>query len=75
MMQHLDEARHVCALEVVRQAHGHVEVGDGVLFVTGAVLDPHRMIDVLYSHAVDRDLARVGVALHVPDTLDIGFLF
>ena len=26
-------------------------------------------------HAVDRDLARIGVALHVLDVLDIGLLF
>jgi len=31
LVQHLDEARHVRALEVVRQRHVHVEVGDRVL--------------------------------------------
>lgn len=73
-MQDLDEARHVRAFEVVRQVHVHVEVGDGVLFATGAIFDPHRVIDVFHPHAVDRDLARVGAALQVLDAEDLSFL-
>ena len=66
-VQHLDEARHVRALEVVRQGHVHVEVRDGVLLAARAVLDAHRVVDVLDADLVDRDLARVGAALHVFD--------
>ncbi len=58
-MQDLDEPRHVRALEVVRQAHVHVERGDGVLLAGGAILDPHRMADVLDADAVDGN-ARVS---------------
>ena len=66
-LQDLDEARHVRALEVVRQVHVHVEVGDGVLLAGRAVLDPHRVADVLDADPVDGELARVGAALHVFD--------
>ena len=59
------------ALDIVWQAYVHVEVGDAVLFSIGAVPESHRVIDVLHPHAVDRDLARVGVALYVLDSLDI----
>ena len=67
LVQHLDEARHVRALEVVGQGHVHVEVRDRVLLAGGAVLDAHRMVDVLDADLVDRDAARVGAALHVVD--------
>ena len=65
MVQDLDEARHVRALEVVRQVHVHVEGGDRTLLARGAVLDPHRVADVLDADPVDGDLARVGASLHV----------
>ncbi len=61
-VQDLDEARHVRALEVVRQVHVHVEGRDGVLLAGRAVLDPDRMADVLDADAVDRNAARVGAA-------------
>ena len=66
-VQDLDEARHVRALEVVGQAHVHVEVRDGVLLAGRAVLHPHRVADVLDADAVDRQPARVGAPLHVLD--------
>ena len=66
-VQDLDEARHVRALEVVGQVHVHVEVRDRVLLAARAVLDPHRVADVLDADAVDRDPAGVGAALHVLD--------
>ena len=47
VVQDLDEARHVRALEVVRQVHVHVEVRDRVLLAGRAVLHAHGMIDVL----------------------------
>jgi hypothetical protein len=55
----------VRALEVVRQVHVHVEVGDGVLLAVAAVAHPHRVQDVLDPDLVDRDLARVLAALDV----------
>src|SRR6516165_4525784 len=64
-VQYLHEARHVRALEVVRQAHVHVETGYGVLLARRAILDPYRVADVLDAHAVDRQPPRVGVRLHV----------
>src|SRR5205823_2508545 len=63
---------HVRALEVVRQAHVHVETGDGVLLTRGSILDPHRVADVLDAHAVDGQLARVAARLHVLDLGDGG---
>ena len=40
------------ALDLVGQAYVHVEVGDSVLFATGAALDPHWVIDVLHTDAM-----------------------
>ena len=65
LVQHLDEARHVRALEVVGQGDVHVEVGDGVLLAGAAILDAHRVVDVLDPHLVDRDLPGVFPALDV----------
>src|SRR5258705_115753 len=63
---------HVRALEVVRQAHVHVEAGDSVLLARGSILDPHRVADVLDAHAVDGQFARVEARLHVLDLGDGG---
>src|SRR5215469_17108097 len=71
-VQDLHEPRHVRALEVVRQAHVHVETGDGVLFARRAVLDAHGVADVLDAHAVDGQPPRVGVRLHVLHFGDAG---
>jgi hypothetical protein len=67
LVQDLDEARHVRALEIVRQVHVHAEVRDRVLFPALAVLDPHRVENVLDPDAVDRDPPRVRSSLHVLD--------
>src|SRR5580704_19671500 len=64
-MQNLDEARHVRALEIVRQVHVHVEVGDRVLLAARPILDLYRMINVLDAHLVDGYLARVGMSLDI----------
>ena len=64
-MQDLHEARHVRALEIVRQIHVHVEIRDRVLLAARPILHLDRMIDVLDADLVDRDLARIGMALHV----------
>ncbi len=64
-VQDLHETGHVRAFEIVRQIDVHVEIGDGVLFAAGAVLHLDRVIDVLDADFVDRNLTRVGMALHV----------
>ena len=66
-MQDLHEARHVRALEVVRQIHVHVEICDRVLLAARPILDLDRVINVLDAHPVDGDLPRIGMALHVLD--------
>src|SRR3984885_830081 len=67
LVQDADEAGHVRALEVMGQVHVHVERGDRVLLAGGAVLDPHRVRDVLDAYPVDRNAPRVGAALHIFD--------
>jgi len=71
-VEDLHEARHVRALEVVGRYTYMFEVGDGVLLALAAVLDAHRVADVLDANAVDRDAARVRAALHVGDGLGVG---
>jgi hypothetical protein len=67
LMQDFHEARHVRAFEVVGQVHVHVESRNGVLLAGGAVLDAHRMGDVLDADAVDGDTAGIHPALDVLD--------
>src|SRR5258706_2198626 len=69
--QDLDEARHVRAFELVRQAHVHVEAGDGVLDAARALHDAHRMADRLDADLVDRQLARVGRGLDIGNVVQI----
>jgi len=64
---YLDEARHVGALEVVRQVDVHVEAGHGVLLAAAFAPDPHRMQNVLDANLVDGDAAAVGAGLDVFD--------
>src|SRR5215469_9791746 len=71
-VQDLDETRHVRAFEVVRQADVHVESRDGVLLAGRAILDPHRVTDVLDADTVDRQPPRIGVRLHVLHFGDAG---
>ena len=73
-VQYLHESGHVRALEVVRQIHVHVEIRDRVLFAAGAILHLDRVIDVLDADLVDRNLTRVGMALHVLHGLHIRLL-
>jgi hypothetical protein len=73
-MQDFHEAGHVRALEVVRQVHVHVEIGNRVLLAAGAILHLDRVIDVLDAHLVDRQLPRIGMALHVLHGLHFGLL-
>ena len=64
-VENFDEARHVGALEVMRQVHVHVEVGDGVLDAAALVRDPNRVADAFDADLVDGDLPGVGRALYV----------
>ena len=61
-VENLHEARHVRALEIVRQMHVHVEHGDGVLHAPAAVAHLDRMADILDADLVDRQLAGVGAS-------------
>jgi hypothetical protein len=56
-VQDLDEARHVSALEIMRQIHIHLETGDRVLLAPRSVLDPHGVENVLDPHLIDGNLA------------------
>src|ERR1022692_3618600 len=71
-MQDLDKARHVRALEVVRQVHVHVEGRDRVLLAGRAVLDLDRMANVLDADPINRNAASIRPGLHVLDGNDIG---
>jgi len=64
-VEDFDEARHVCAFEIVRQEHVHVESGDGVLDAVVLVRDPDRVTDAFDADLVDGDLPCIGRALHV----------
>jgi hypothetical protein len=66
-VQYFDEARHVCALEVVGQVHVHVEAGHCVLVVAAAREDAHRVTDALDANAVDVQATGVWRTLNVGD--------
>lgn len=64
-IQYFDEARHMGALEVMRQIHVHIEAGDGILFTATLVLNPDRVQDVLDAYFVNGNAACVGPALNI----------
>ena len=64
-VQDLDETRHVSALEVVREAHVHIERGDCVLYAVAPVRHPHWVADGLDSNLVDGEPAGVRRTLNV----------
>ena len=64
-VQHVHEARHVRALDVRRQVHGHGQLRHRRLGRAAAVREADRVQDVLDADLVDRDRARVGAALLV----------
>jgi hypothetical protein len=66
-IQNLDKARHVRALELVRQADVHVERRDGVLHFARALGDADGMADRLDPDLVDGELALVLGTLDVGD--------
>jgi hypothetical protein len=63
--EQLDQAAHVGALEVVRQAHRDREARDGLLAVVGAVEDDDGVAQVGHPDLVDWDVAGVGAVLDV----------
>jgi hypothetical protein len=71
-LQHFDEARHVRALHVVRQAHGHRELGDRVLHVAVARRQRDRIAQSLDADLLDRQLAQVGQRLGVGENEAFG---
>ena len=64
-LQHLDEAAHVRAFEMVRQVDGELHGGDGALRFAGAEADADGEAQVFHADAVDGDAAVVGFALRV----------
>ena len=65
LVEYLDKTRHVCAFEVVRKMHVHVESGDRVLNPDALVLDLNWMAYALDTDAIDRQMARIGGILHI----------
>lgn len=63
-VQDLHEARHVRALEVMRQTDIHVERCDGVLDAFGFILDLDRVANGFDADLVDGYLAGIGGALY-----------
>jgi hypothetical protein len=66
-VQDRDKARHVRALELMRQVDVHVERRYRVLLLAVAILDAYRVADVLDADLIDSDAAAVGARLHVGD--------
>jgi len=64
-IEDFNEARHVGALEIVRQVHVHVEIGDGVLDTVALVRHADRVTDALDADLVDGDLPGVDRTLYV----------
>ena len=73
LVEHLDEAAHVRALEVVGQAHRHRDRGDGVLPLVLAVEDDDRVAQVADA-TWSIGIAVVGVVLDVRHCAGIGHL-
>ncbi len=65
VVEDLNEAGHVGALEVMRQIHIHVEAGDGVLFAAAAIKNANRVANVFDTDLIDRDVTGIFAVLHV----------
>ena len=65
LVQHLDEAAHVRAFEVMRQRHRHVERRDRRLSLRATVEDDDRRAQIADPDLVDVDLAIVRLVLNV----------
>src|SRR5665811_1628665 len=72
LVEYLDEARHVRALEVVRQMHIHVESGDSVLNADTLVFDLHRVAYAFDADAIDRQVTRISRTLHIGNKILYG---
>ena len=75
VIENFHETRHVRALEIMRQVHVHIEIGNGVLNHAGAVLYLYRMIDILDAHLVDGNGAGIGRVLHIGQAGGFAFGF
>src|SRR5262249_11567669 len=65
LVEHLDEAAHVRALELRRQVDGHREFGHCLLAALRAVQHDDRVAEAGNTHAIDRDAAWIVLALDV----------
>ena len=64
-MEHLDKAAHVGAFVMMRQIHGHIDHGDGVLGGLVTIPNAERETDIFDADAVDGDAAVVTLILRV----------
>src|SRR5210317_1008670 len=65
LIEYLDEATHVGALEVVGQVNIHVDARNRLLLLFVLVHDDDRVADILNADLVDGDVAIVVALLHV----------
>jgi hypothetical protein len=59
------KAGHMGPFEMLGKADIHIEVGNGVLLLAGAILDDYRVTDILDAHFVDGDLTGISAALYI----------
>ncbi len=72
VVENLHEAGHVRTLEIMWQVDVHVEIGDCMLHMTGAVLDLDGVANVLDTDLVDMDRTVITAALHVHHVRGVG---
>lgn len=71
LIEHLDEAAHVGALEMVREVDRHRDCCDGVLQFSSAVANDDRMAQVLDPYLVNADSPHILLALFVLHRMDM----
>ena len=64
-VEHLDEAAHVRALEILGQIDQQADPRHGVLRLVCLVAHLDRVEQALHAHLVDAQLARIGLALAI----------
>jgi murein DD-endopeptidase MepM/ murein hydrolase activator NlpD len=64
-LENLDETRHVCTFELLRQIDIHVQFGDCALDIPGFVADLYRVSDALDADFIDRNTTRIGARLYI----------
>jgi hypothetical protein len=57
----------VSAFELMWQKHEQAAGGNGVLLTIGAILDDHRVPDILDAHLVNGEFTRIRCALDIGD--------